>query len=87
MLYESPSHGALVEPRAAYVRTMLGALEMLKSGVTAVLDDACLNSVSGRGENHRMSAGMQPTHGRMGQAPVACRHARRARRSRVCRCA
>ncbi|HWW79448.1 MAG TPA: amidohydrolase family protein [Steroidobacteraceae bacterium] len=40
MLYESPSHGATVEPRAAYVRTMLGALEMLKSGVTAVLDDA-----------------------------------------------
>jgi 5-methylthioadenosine/S-adenosylhomocysteine deaminase len=40
MLYESPSHGAKAEPRAAYVRTMLGALEMLKSGVTAVLDDA-----------------------------------------------
>jgi 5-methylthioadenosine/S-adenosylhomocysteine deaminase len=40
MLYESPSHGAAAEPRAAYVRTMLGALEMLKSGVTAVLDDA-----------------------------------------------
>lgn len=40
MLYESPSQGTAVEPRAAYVRTMLGALEMLKSGVTAVLDDA-----------------------------------------------
>lgn len=40
MLYESPSDGAPIDPRAAYVRTMLGALEMLKSGVTAVLDDA-----------------------------------------------
>ena len=29
-----------MDPRAVYVRTMLGALEMLKSGVTAVLDDA-----------------------------------------------
>jgi 5-methylthioadenosine/S-adenosylhomocysteine deaminase len=40
MLYESPSDGVSIDPRAAYVRTMLGALEMLKSGVTAVLDDA-----------------------------------------------
>ena len=40
MLYESPADGASIDPRAAYVRTMLGALEMLKSGVTAVLDDA-----------------------------------------------
>jgi cytosine/adenosine deaminase-related metal-dependent hydrolase len=40
MLYESPSDGVAAEPRTAYVRTMLGALEMLKSGVTAVLDDA-----------------------------------------------
>jgi 5-methylthioadenosine/S-adenosylhomocysteine deaminase len=40
MLYESPSDGAPIDPRAAYVRTMLGALEMLKGGVTAVLDDA-----------------------------------------------
>ena len=40
MLYESPSDGAAAEPRAAYVRTLLGALEMLRGGVTAVLDDA-----------------------------------------------
>jgi 5-methylthioadenosine/S-adenosylhomocysteine deaminase len=41
MLYETPSHGgAGLSPRAAYVRTMLGALEMLKNGVTAVQDDA-----------------------------------------------
>jgi len=40
MLYESPSDGAADTPRAAYVRTMLGALEMLRTGVTAVLDDA-----------------------------------------------
>jgi 5-methylthioadenosine/S-adenosylhomocysteine deaminase len=40
MLYESPSDGALTEPRAAYVRTLLAAMEMLKTGVTAVLDDA-----------------------------------------------
>jgi 5-methylthioadenosine/S-adenosylhomocysteine deaminase len=29
-----------MSPRAAYVRTMLGALEMLRNGVTAVQDDA-----------------------------------------------
>ena len=29
-----------MDPRAAYVRTMLGAIEMLRSGVTTVLDDA-----------------------------------------------
>jgi 5-methylthioadenosine/S-adenosylhomocysteine deaminase len=40
MLYESPSDGIAVDPRVAYVRTMLGALEMLKGGVTTVLDDA-----------------------------------------------
>jgi cytosine/adenosine deaminase-related metal-dependent hydrolase len=40
MLYESPPQASALEPRAAYLRTMLGALEMLKSGVTAVLDDA-----------------------------------------------
>ncbi len=40
MLYESPPDGTAIDPRAAYVRTMLGALEMLKGGVTTVLDDA-----------------------------------------------
>ena len=41
MLYESPAlDEAGMSPRAAYVRTMLGALEMLKNGVTAVQDDA-----------------------------------------------
>jgi len=40
MLYESPSDGLAVDARVAYVRTMLGALEMLKGGVTTVLDDA-----------------------------------------------
>ncbi len=41
MLYESPPlDAAAMNPRAAYVRTMLGALEMLKTGVTAVQDDA-----------------------------------------------
>jgi len=40
MLYESPAEASAVEPRVAYVRTMLGALEMLRSGVTSVLDDA-----------------------------------------------
>ncbi len=41
MLYESPAlDAAAMTPRAAYVRTMLGALEMLKNGVTAVQDDA-----------------------------------------------
>ena len=41
MLYESPAlDAAAMNPRAAYVRTMLGAMEMLKGGVTAVQDDA-----------------------------------------------
>jgi 5-methylthioadenosine/S-adenosylhomocysteine deaminase len=40
MLHESPAEGAAMEPRAVYVRTMLGALEMQKTGVTSVLDDA-----------------------------------------------
>jgi len=41
MLYESPAlDAAAMSPRGAYVRTMLGALEMLKNGVTAVQDDA-----------------------------------------------
>jgi cytosine/adenosine deaminase-related metal-dependent hydrolase len=41
MLYESPAlDAAAMSPRAAYVRTMLAALEMLKVGVTAVQDDA-----------------------------------------------
>jgi cytosine/adenosine deaminase-related metal-dependent hydrolase len=41
MLYESPPlDAAAMNPRAAYVRTALGALEMLKNGVTAVQDDA-----------------------------------------------
>jgi 5-methylthioadenosine/S-adenosylhomocysteine deaminase len=40
MLFESPASGAAVEPRTAYIRTLLGALEMLRGGVTCVLDDA-----------------------------------------------
>jgi len=41
MLYESPSDTTLIPtPREAYLRTMLGALEMLRAGTTAVQDDA-----------------------------------------------
>jgi 5-methylthioadenosine/S-adenosylhomocysteine deaminase len=40
MLYESPELGPRIGSRMAYVRTMLGALEMLRGGVTTVLDDA-----------------------------------------------
>lgn len=41
MLYESPALDVLrPTPREAYVRTLLGAVEMLRSGVTAVQDDA-----------------------------------------------
>jgi cytosine/adenosine deaminase-related metal-dependent hydrolase len=41
MLYESPSlPGLKPSPRFAYVRTLLAAAEMLKSGVTSVQDDA-----------------------------------------------
>ncbi len=40
MLYESPALDELApSPREAYLRTMLGAIEMLESGVTAVQDD------------------------------------------------
>jgi 5-methylthioadenosine/S-adenosylhomocysteine deaminase len=43
MLYESPSDAVLTPtPREAYLRTMLAALEMLRSGTTAVQDDAFL---------------------------------------------
>jgi cytosine/adenosine deaminase-related metal-dependent hydrolase len=41
MLYESPGLEALrPTPREAYVRTLLGAVEMLRTGTTAVQDDA-----------------------------------------------
>lgn len=41
MLYESPALEALrPSPREAYVRTLLACAEMLKTGVTAVQDDA-----------------------------------------------
>lgn len=40
MLYEVPPlQHAPLPPRAQYVRTMLGAMEMLRNGVTAVQDD------------------------------------------------
>lgn len=41
MLYESPADPALMPtPREAYLRTMLGAIEMLQRGITCVQDDA-----------------------------------------------
>jgi cytosine/adenosine deaminase-related metal-dependent hydrolase len=41
MLYESPAlEGLRPDPREAYVRTALAALEMLRTGCTAVQDDA-----------------------------------------------
>jgi cytosine/adenosine deaminase-related metal-dependent hydrolase len=41
MLYESPALDVLTPtPREAYLRTMLAAIEMLKSGTTSVQDDA-----------------------------------------------
>jgi len=43
MLFESPSDPALAPtPREAYLRTMLGAVEMLQRGITCVQDDAFL---------------------------------------------
>ena len=42
MLYESPAQAAAPTPREAYLRTMLGALEMLRAGTTSVQDDAFL---------------------------------------------
>jgi cytosine/adenosine deaminase-related metal-dependent hydrolase len=44
MLFEVPPAGiAKVDPRLTYLTTMLGAIEMLKCGVTAVHDDAFHN--------------------------------------------
>jgi 5-methylthioadenosine/S-adenosylhomocysteine deaminase len=41
MLFESPADPALTPtPREAYLRTMLGAVEMLQRGITSVQDDA-----------------------------------------------
>src|SRR5258708_21687177 len=34
MLFETPADGTRNDPRAGYVSTLLGAIEMLKSGVT-----------------------------------------------------
>ncbi|GAA2635034.1 amidohydrolase family protein [Paractinoplanes durhamensis] len=43
MLYESPATEALrPTPREAYLRTMLGAIEMVRTGTTSVQDDAFL---------------------------------------------
>lgn len=43
MLFESPPDDALTPtPREAYLRTMLGALEMIRTGTTTVQDDAFL---------------------------------------------
>ena len=44
MLFEVPPYGmAEPDPRLVYLQTMLGAIEMLKCGVTAVHDDAFHN--------------------------------------------
>ena len=44
MLFEVPPYGmAEPDPRLVYLQTMLGAIEMLKAGVTAVHDDAFHN--------------------------------------------
>ena len=43
MLYESPGSPKLLPtPREAYLRTLLGAIEMLRTGTTTVQDDAFL---------------------------------------------
>src|SRR5262249_12484708 len=44
MLFEVPPYGSMQpNPRLTYLTTMLGAIEMLKGGVTAVHDDAFHN--------------------------------------------
>jgi 5-methylthioadenosine/S-adenosylhomocysteine deaminase len=51
MLYEVPSTSdAAVSARAAYIRTLLGAAEMLKLGVTSVQDDAFFLPAPSRAE-------------------------------------
>jgi cytosine/adenosine deaminase-related metal-dependent hydrolase len=43
MLFEVPPGATTPDPRLTYLQTMLGAIEMLKCGVTAVHDDAFHN--------------------------------------------
>ena len=67
MLYEVPPlMDKVVSPRFAYVRTMLGAIEMLKQGVTAVHDDCFFVPVVTDGEvdsvmQAYMDSGMRAT--------------------------
>jgi 5-methylthioadenosine/S-adenosylhomocysteine deaminase len=42
MLFETPADSLRPSPREAYLRTMLAALEMLRTGTTSVQDDAFL---------------------------------------------
>jgi 5-methylthioadenosine/S-adenosylhomocysteine deaminase len=42
MLFETPANSLRPSPREAYLRTMLAALEMLRTGTTSVQDDAFL---------------------------------------------
>jgi 5-methylthioadenosine/S-adenosylhomocysteine deaminase len=42
MLFETPAGSLRPSPREAYLRTMLAALEMLRTGTTSVADDAFL---------------------------------------------
>lgn len=42
MLFETPAASLRASPREAYLRTMLAALEMLRTGTTSVQDDAFL---------------------------------------------
>ena len=52
MLFESPADPALTPtPREAYLRTMLGAIEMLQRGITSVQDDAFLMPVPRTGRS------------------------------------
>src|SRR6188472_67916 len=68
MLFEVPPSGA-AEPdaRLTYLQTMLGAIEMLKCGVTAVHDDAFHNL-------DRTEHGLQISQSRIGLGCAGGRH-------------
>lgn len=57
-------------PREIYLRTMIGAIEMLKSGTTAVMDDVLLNHVTDE-ENLRM---VMQAYNDIGMRAVVCPH-------------
>ena len=83
MLFESPADPALTPtPREAYLRTMLGAIEMLQRGITSVQDDAFLMPLPD--SRHHRRGGSRPT-ATAGSAPPSRWTSPSCPRPRSCR--